>query len=87
MRNQLALLGDRYVGTAYPLEFVLRRDPSEPSTLGIDQDGHQSVQFRVSAVELLAGGVPITDPQERRIIQFFMLYGPWNEEEFPLIEL
>ena len=85
LRNQLALLGDRYVGTAYPLEFVLRRDPSESSTVGIDKEGHQSVQFRVSAVELLAGGVPITDPQERRIMQFFMLYGPWNEEEVPLI--
>lgn len=85
MRNQLALLGDRHVGTAYPLEFVLRRDPSEPWAPRIDQDGHQSVQFRASAVELLAGGVPITDPQERRILHFFMLYGPWNEEEVPLI--
>lgn len=83
LRNQLALLGDRYVGTAYPLEFVLRGDLSEPTTPEINEDGHHTVQFRVSSVELLAGGVPITDPQERRILHFFMLYGPWNEEEFP----
>lgn len=34
---------------------------------------------------MLAGGVPITDAQERRILHFFMLFGPWNEEEVPLI--
>jgi len=86
LRNQLHLLGDKYVGTAYPLEFVMRRDPSASSVPEPkDEGGKQTFQFKVGSVELLAGGVPITDPQERRILHFFMLYGPWNEEEIPLI--
>lgn len=86
LRNQLYLLGDKLVGTAFPLECVLHRDPSEASVLGAkDEDGTQHIQFKIGSVELLAGGVPITDPQERRIVQFFMLYGPWNEEEIPLV--
>jgi len=86
LRNQLYLLGDKHVGTAYPLEWVMRQDPTASSALGPkDADGKQEFQFTVGSVELLAGGVPITDPQERRIVQFFMLYGPWNEEEIPLV--
>ncbi|MDQ0727471.1 hypothetical protein [Microbacterium sp. W4I20] len=86
LRNQLYLLGDKYVGTAYPLEFVMRHDPRVSSTPGPkDEDGRRNFQFKVGSVELLAGGVTITDPQERRILHFFMLYGSWNEEEIPLI--
>lgn len=86
LRNQLYLLGDKLVGTAYPLEFVMRQDTSASSTLGPKgEDGKRNAQFQVGSVELLAGGVPITDPHERRILHFFMLYGSWNEEEIPLV--
>ncbi len=86
LRNQLHLLGDKHVGTAYPLEFVMHHDPSVPSTLGPKgEDGQWNAPFKVGAVELFAGGRAITDPHERRILQFFMLYGSWNEEEVPLI--
>lgn len=86
LRNQLYLLGDNHVGTSQPLEFVVRKDPAAPSSLGPEgDDGTRNVQFKIGSVELFAGGVPITDPQERRILQFFMLYGSWNEEEIPVV--
>ncbi len=46
LRNQLHLVGDKHVGTAYPLEFVMHHDPSVPSTLGPKgEDGKRGAQF------------------------------------------
>jgi hypothetical protein len=82
MQNRIALLGDIHIGTAGPLELVLRPDPESPNS--VDDDGQ--AHFAVGAVELRAGGRILASGEAQRLAFFLMQYGGWEVEERPVVD-
>lgn len=76
--NEMAMLG-----TVPPLELALYSDLSKPRN--VPTDG--KVEFTIGRVELLSGGEPISDPMERKIAWFLLLYGRWPGESKPTPEV
>lgn len=81
LRNQIALLGDLAIGTRPSLECIIRPDTTRPN--GVDSSG--ALHFVVGSVEYQLGGMPVTSDEGRRVLNFLMLYGGWEDEEEPVL--
>jgi hypothetical protein len=79
-RSEMALLGDRLLGTTPPLEFRLLSDPTRDRH--VEPSGE--ISFTVGAVELRAGGQVIDDPLEKRIAWFLLRYSGWDVVDAPI---
>lgn len=79
--NQMALLGDLWIGVQPPLNLVLRPDPQARTI--VEPDGN--VKFQIRAVERWAGGRQIHGARESQIHWLLWLYGDW--ESTPTAEL
>lgn len=77
--NELALLGDRMLGTTPPLALRLLSTADEPRFVG--EDG--AITFTIGDVQLLAGGEILEDETEKKIAWFLMMYGTWTAESTP----
>lgn len=75
--NQMADLGDMFVGTRPPLVFRIIADPAKPRS--IDSAGR--VGFTIAGIELLCGGQRIETPKEKSLAYYFMLFGGWRSTE------
>jgi len=78
-RSQMGLLGDCMISTVPPLSIRFAADPAKPRTL--DKNGR--VNFTIGGVDICANGTIISDPLERKLAWFFMLYGQWSEVDQP----
>jgi len=74
-RNQMARLGDIWVGTKVPLS--VRIFPSGECPVSVEG----VVNFNIGDVQLFCCGTPISDEQEKQIALTLMLYGGWAEFE------
>ena len=74
-KNQMACLGDIWVGTKVPLS--IRIFPSEKCP--VLEEG--TVNFTIGDVKVFCCGTPISDEQEKQIAMTLMLYGGWTEAE------
>jgi len=74
--NELSRFGDCMLGTVPPLTLRLQVEQAggRPAARG-------QVKVRVTGVEILAAGVPLTDNQEIDIAWFLMLFGDWPAED------
>ena len=74
-KNQMARLGDIWVGTKAPLS--IRIFPREECP--VLEEG--TVNFTIGDVQLFCCGISISDEQEKQIAMTLMLYGGWSEAE------
>lgn len=74
-KNQMARLGDIWVGTKAPLS--IRIFPSEKCP--VLEEG--TVNFAIGDIQLFCCGTPISDEQEKQIAMTLVLYGGWAEAE------
>lgn len=77
--NHMSSLGDRSIGTTFPLSLVMHADKTKPRTLGGDNTG----TFTISSVEICCAGHLLTNPVEKRIATHLMFYGKWEYEAEP----
>ncbi|MFZ2171091.1 MAG: hypothetical protein WAW61_15820 [Methylococcaceae bacterium] len=75
--NEMAILGDFTLATLPPLKLRIITDPSHTRT--VSENG--KAIFRIDGVELYCNDNLISDPQEKDIAFFLMLYGEWNSSE------
>ena len=73
--NELGELGDRTIGTRFPLRFRVLADQEKPSAM--TPDG--IAQFTIGGVQMFCGDEEILDPTEREIAWIFMQHGQWEE--------
>ena len=78
--NEMAILGDRMVGTVPPLEFRIDFEEVGPRAASEDRESYQ-VTLKVTGVRLSAGGRPLTKKAERRLLFYLVMNGPWPERE------
>ncbi|MBI3582780.1 MAG: hypothetical protein HY096_02375 [Nitrospinae bacterium] len=78
-RNEMALLGDRMIGTFPPLSFRIYADSQKPRTV----DENCQVHFTIGNAVICAGGKEITDELEKKLAWVFMLYGGWDKVNQP----
>ncbi len=76
MADEMAILGDRWIGAKFPLTLRLVVDESKPRSVGVDG----RVEFTIGDVHVLCADRLVTDEVERRIALFLMLYGEWEHE-------
>ena len=76
MANEMSGLGDRSLGTEYPLQFRLTADPTVSREVG--DDG--SVDFTVGDAQLLVDNRVIFTDSEKQIAWNLMLHGGWEED-------
>lgn len=75
--NEMHLLGDRWIGTKFPLCIRFHADPAHPRNISAEGQ----VDFRIKAVEMFCADRAITDPVELNIAFFLMMHGSWRESE------
>jgi hypothetical protein len=83
VNNDMALLGDKEIGTAVPLKMRFVADPSLSRIL--EPDGQVTLKF--SEVKLFCKDKEITDPLEKSIAWYLMLYGRWGPGEPTRVEI
>ena len=76
MANELGSIGDLMVGIKFPLCLRLLADKEKERTV----DNDNLARFTITEVEFYCGDQQITDPAERDMAWFFMLYGDWSPE-------
>lgn len=74
--NEMYSLGDKSLGTEYPLQFRLVAEPT--ASREVPEDG--SVDFTVGDVQLLVDGQVIGTDSEKQIAWNLMLYGGWEDD-------
>ncbi len=74
INNDMALLGDKAIGTAFPLKMRFVVDPAKPRTVA--PDGHVTLTF--SDIKLFCKDAEITDPVDQNVAWYLMLYGKWE---------
>lgn len=72
--NELAALGDRMIGTRWPLRLLLTMDAARTSPIGADG----MVRLTISDAQIFCAEVEVTDLVEQQIAWTFMNYGQWN---------
>jgi hypothetical protein len=75
--NEMAILGDRMIGTIPPLILKVHTDPYKPRIVG--SDGR--VKFTIGSMELYCAAKRIEDRLEKNLALYFMLYGEWPSQE------
>lgn len=76
LASEMRILGDRWIGTAFPLRIRFHADPTQPRF--IDKRGQ--AQFVIDDVELSCSDHVIMDKLEQQIALYLMMYGGWQEE-------
>ncbi len=71
--NELARLGDKLIGTKFPLRLRLVANPEKTSPIGTDG----FVTFVLGEVKVYCGETEVVNPVEREIAWIFMRYGRW----------
>ncbi|MDP9475597.1 MAG: hypothetical protein M3R38_07880 [Actinomycetota bacterium] len=74
--NEMVIVGDRLIGTEWPLALTLYADTSKPR--GVDAEGE--AVFTIGAAKYSVAGRTITRGEEQQIAHRLMLYGRWTEE-------
>jgi hypothetical protein len=72
--SQMAVLGDRRIGTTPPLKLRLNVDTSKPRHVGADGQ----VQFTIANGGFWSGAKEITDPAEQKIAWMLVELGEWG---------
>lgn len=75
-RTEMALLGDKAIGTQFPLRVRFETDPRKSRAL----DAHGRAEFTIGGVRLFCADQEIMDPIEQNIAWYCMLYGKWSED-------
>jgi hypothetical protein len=83
MNNDMAILGDKAIGVAFPLKMRFVADPTMPRT--VESDG--SVTMRISGVKLFCKDKEITDPLDKNVAWYLMLYGRWGPARPARVEI
>jgi hypothetical protein len=78
MANEMALVGDKMIGTTSPLVWRVVADRSKPRSIDTIS---RTVNFTIGDVKLLCQDREITRKVERNIAWFFLMYGDWRQEE------
>jgi hypothetical protein len=79
--NELARLGDRWIGTAPPLTLRLTADLTKPNTIGADG----MAPFTVGEVTMFCEDRLLTNQVEQEIAWIFMNLGEWVEQDVKAI--
>ncbi len=74
INNDMGLLGDKAIGTVFPLKMRFVADADKPRTVGPDG----VVIFTISDIKLFSKDNEITDEVERNIALYLTLYGKWE---------
>lgn len=77
--NEMALVGDRMVGTVPPLTMKFFTERSKRRAGQADGPG----KFTIARVALYSGEAEIRDRNERELAVFFMQYGGWPVQHLP----
>lgn len=75
--NEMALLGDRMLGTVPPITMRILADAAKPRS--INASGF--VEFTVGGVEFYCSGRQLETPLERNLAFYFNLFSNWHEHE------
>lgn len=73
--NEMNAVGDRTIGTEWPLTLTVLSDPTQPRT--VDETGKAS--FKIGRVEHAVAGRIVEAPEEQAIMHRLMLHGGWEE--------
>lgn len=76
-KNEMALLGDRTIGTEPDLAIELIADPSKDASV----DSNGQAKLIIGGVKLYCAGREISDDLEKSIAFYLMRFGNWNEQE------
>jgi len=76
--SHMALLGDCAIGTRWPLRFVMFLEELNSTKVS---DSERTISVKIEAVKMFCEEDEITDPTEKTIAWFLMLYGNWKETE------
>lgn len=83
VKNEMASLGDRWVGTKPPLRF--RIEAAHNAKMPVGSEG--LVRFTAGRIALYSDQAELTDEFERLLAWIFMLYGDWIvTEPIPIVE-
>jgi hypothetical protein len=74
--NEMVILGDRLIGTKFPL--VIRSFADQSKAQKIREDG--SFGFTADRLELDCAGSEITDPTEQKIAWYLIRHGKWDTD-------
>jgi hypothetical protein len=74
INNDMALLGDKSIGTTFPLTMRFVTDPTKPRIVA--PDGQATIT--IGDIKLFCKDTEITDPLEKNIAWYLMLYGQWG---------
>lgn len=74
--NHMGSLGDRIIGTDWPLGMVLYSDPAKKSRLD-----NNEVEFTIDRVDFTVAGQTVHRPEEQEFVFRLILHGGWNEHE------
>jgi hypothetical protein len=78
--NELAMLGDAWIGTTPPLVLSLVADRAQPRSVE-DVQGEQRAHFVIGDVEILCQGRRLETKLERNIAWSMMAFGGWHMQE------
>ena len=81
MANQMVLLGDKSIGTRFPLRIIVRADKTKPRSLS-EAGG---VSFVIGDVEMYCEEVQVIDPVEKEIAFQLCLFGEWEQQDPMLV--
>lgn len=76
-RSEMALLGDKMIGTRHDLQIDFLGDPAECSAP--DEDGY--VPFTICETRIYCASKEVTDSLGKRIAFYLMRYGEWIERD------
>lgn len=76
-RNEMALLGDRFIATLQDLSIEFLGDPAECSA----PDTNGKVQFTIRDTRISCRGQEVTDTPGKNIAFYLMRHGEWVEQE------
>jgi hypothetical protein len=75
--NELGRLGDRSIGTRFPLKLHLVMDQEKCSPIGPDG----LTQLTIGKAQIFCADREVKDPLEQKLAWMFMQYGDWEEQE------
>jgi hypothetical protein len=75
MASEMALIGDRTLGSEWPIGLTLHADRRAGSTIAADG----TFPFTVGAAQYTVAGRVIREPSEQQIVNRLMRYGGWVE--------
>jgi len=76
MHNEMSMLGDFMLGTVPPLSlrFV------SPDDFVCRPDAEGIATFKIGRIDVVAGGKVLTDPVQKNLATYMLMFGNWQEE-------